>query len=250
MINFDSVTKRYSEKITALENATFEVKEGEFVFLVGASGAGKSTIIRLLVQEELPTSGSIQFMGDEVTRMKKHDLVMLRRSIGVVFQDFKLINSFTIRENIEFALEAADKSEKDIKETAQYVLDLVGIADRSELFPVQLSGGEKQKASIARAMATNPKLLIADEPTGNLDPSSTWDIVQLLNKINNWGTTVLMATHDEDIVDSLQKRVIELEGGKIIRDDKSQGKYSKKNDKDEAKKSASEPKSNSKKKLK
>lgn len=250
MINFDSVTKRYSEKITALENATFEVKEGEFVFLVGASGAGKSTIIRLLVQEELPTSGSIKFMGDEVTSMKKNDLVILRRTIGVVFQDFKLINSFTIRENIEFALEAADKSEKDIKETAQYVLDLVGIADRSELFPVQLSGGEKQKASIARAMATNPKLLIADEPTGNLDPSSTWDIVQLLNKINNWGTTVLMATHDEEIVDSLKKRVIELEGGKIIRDDKSQGKYNKSKDNETEANETSEDKKNSNKKTK
>ena len=225
MIKFESVTKRYSEKITALEEASFEVKEGEFVFLVGPSGAGKSTIIRLLVREELPTSGTLEFMGQDIVGMSKKDIVKLRRNIGVVFQDFKLINSFTIRENIEFALEAAEKSEKDIKETSEYVLGLVGIADRGDLFPVQLSGGEKQKASIARAMATNPKLLIADEPTGNLDPSSTWDIVQLLNKINNWGTTVVMATHDQEVVNSLQKRVIELENGMIIRDDKSKGKY-------------------------
>lgn len=231
MIKFDKVKKTYSSDIIALDDVSFEITESEFVFLIGASGAGKSTIIRLLIRQENPSSGVIFFKGDNILDIKRSKISNYRREIGVVFQDFKLITTRTIRENIEFALEAANKNDKDIKDTTDYVLDLVGLSKRQNLFPLQLSGGEKQKASIARAMANNPKVLIADEPTGNLDPSSTWDIVQLLNKINNWGTTVIMATHDQDIVDSMNKRVIELEDGKIVRDDKKSAKYTRKSNK-------------------
>lgn len=220
LVAFNKVTKKYGDKNFAVEDITFEVQEGEFIFIVGVSGAGKSTLIRLLIREELPTSGSIKFAGFDVVRLKKKGLPFLRREIGVVFQDFKLLTKKTVYENIAFAMEVAGKPNNEIKKAVDYMLDLVGLTDKAKLFPYQLSGGEKQRTSIARAMINDPQLLVADEPTGNLDPSMQWDIIQLLNKINNWGTTVIMATHASDVVNSLQKRVIAIDGGHIVRDSK------------------------------
>jgi len=207
MISFDNVTKRYRSNIVALEN-------------IGPSGAGKSTVIRLLIREETPTTGSIKFGGFDVVKLKKSGLPHLRREIGVVFQDFKLLPGKTVYENVAFAMEVAGKPNNVIKKSVDYMLELVDLTDKAKNFPQQLSGGEKQRTAIARAMINDPQVLIADEPTGNLDPSMQWDIIQLLNKINNWGTTVIMATHATDVVNSLQKRVIAVEGGKIVRDSK------------------------------
>lgn len=201
-----------------MDKINFEIEEGEFVFLIGPSGSGKTTIIRHLIREENPTEGRIYFDDDDITRYKRNKVYELRRKIGVIFQDYKLINDKNAFENIAFAMEAAGQSAKDIKETVPYVLDIVGLANRWNAFPAQLSGGEKQRVAIARSLANNPKLLIADEPTGNLDPEAAWDIVQILSKINNWGTTVIMSTHGSDIVDTLGKRVLSLKDGKVVKD--------------------------------
>jgi len=195
MIQFLSVTKVYDSGIYALQELNFEVQDGEFVFIVGPSGSGKTTIVKLLIREELPSSGQIYFDDDDITRYNTKKVYKLRRKIGVIFQDFKLINELTAYENIAFVMEAAGQKDKEIKENVPYLLDIVGLSNRMDAFPCQLSGGEKQRVAIARAMANNPKLLIADEPTGNLDPDTSWDIAQILYKINNWGTTVLMSTH-------------------------------------------------------
>jgi cell division transport system ATP-binding protein len=219
MISFEQVTKKYGD-VVALEDITFNVGEGEFIFITGPSGAGKSTIIRLLIREELPTLGSIKFAGFDVVKLKKSGLPHLRREIGVVFQDFKLLTSRTVFENVAFAMEAAGKPKKEIEKSVNYMLELVDLSAKAKSFPHQLSGGEKQRTAIARAMINDPQVLIADEPTGNLDPSMQWDIIQLLNKINNWGTTVIMATHASDVVNSLQKRVVTIENGKMVRDSK------------------------------
>jgi cell division transport system ATP-binding protein len=226
MVKFLTVTKKYQPTISALEEVTFDINEGEFVFMVGPSGSGKTTIIRLLIREEAPSIGKIFFDNEDITKYNRNKIYKLRRKIGVIFQDFKLIPEMTAYENISFAMEAAGRSEKEIKENVPYLLDIVGLTSRMKSFPHQLSGGEKQRVAIARAMANNPKLLIADEPTGNLDPDSAWDVVQILSKINNWGTTVLMSTHGSDIVNTLHKRVIRLEDGKLIRDD-FKGSYNK-----------------------
>lgn len=220
MISFSNVTKRYPHNIVALSDVTFSLSEGEFVFIVGPSGAGKSTIIRLLIRQETPTTGSIKFAGFDVVKLKKSGLPHLRREIGVVFQDFKLLPSKTVYENIAFAMEVAGKPNNEIKKAVDYMLELVDLTGKAKSFPYQLSGGEMQRTSIARAMINDPQVLIADEPTGNLDPTMQWDIIQLLNKINNWGTTVIMATHASDVVNSLQKRVIAIEGGRVVRDAK------------------------------
>ena len=219
MIQFVTVSKTYPEDIVALADISLEIANGEFVFLVGPSGSGKTTLIRLLIREETPSAGKIYFQDEDITQYNRSKVYGLRRKIGVIFQDFKLIPELTAFENISFAMEAAGKSEKEIRDSVPYLLEIVGLANRMHFFPRQLSGGEKQKVAIARAMANNPKLLIADEPTGNLDPDSSWDIVQILSKINNWGTTVLMSTHGSDIVNSLHKRVIKLVNGQIERDD-------------------------------
>lgn len=224
MIQFVNVTKKYPRSINALESVTFEIQEGEFVFLIGPSGSGKTTVIRMLIREELPSEGKIYFDNDDITRYSRNDIYNLRRKIGVIFQDYKLIEDKTAFENVAFVMEAAGQSPKDIHDTVPYVLDIVGLADRQDAFPKELSGGEKQRVAIARALSNNPKLLIADEPTGNLDPEAAWDIVQILRKINNWGTTVLMSTHGLDIVDELSKRVIKLENGLLLTDE-IQGKY-------------------------
>lgn len=219
MIQFLSVTKAYDNDIFALQELSFEIQEGEFVFMVGPSGSGKTTIIKLLIREELPSVGQIYFDDEDITKFKTKQIYQLRRKIGVIFQDYKLINDLTAYENISFVMEAAGQQDKEIKENVPYLLDIVGLSSRMNAFPYQLSGGEKQRVAIARAMANNPKLLIADEPTGNLDPDTSWDIAQILYKINNWGTTVLMATHGSDIVNSMHKRVIRLKSGIMVRDD-------------------------------
>lgn len=218
MIQFLSVSKNYGSEITALQDISFEIQEGEFVFLVGPSGSGKTTLIRMLIREELPTEGKIFFHDSDITRFKRNQVYQLRRKIGVIFQDFKLIPELNAYENIAFAMQVAGRSDHEIKENVPYLMDIVGLSKRMHFFPKQLSGGEQQRVAIARAIANNPKLLIADEPTGNLDPESAWDIVQILSKINNWGTTVIMSTHGSDIVNTLHKRVIKMEHGKMIRD--------------------------------
>ncbi len=227
MIQFLNVSKVYktnSESIVALEDVSFEISEGEFVFLVGPSGSGKTSILRQIIREEMPSAGKIYFKDSDVTSLNRRGIYMLRRQIGIIFQDYKLIENKNAYENVAFAMEAAGQSKKEITETVPYVLDIVNLADRKNAFPRELSGGEKQRVAIARAIANNPALLIADEPTGNLDPESAWDIVQILSKVNGWGTTVIMSTHGTEIVNSLQKRVLRLENGKLVRDDKK-GSY-------------------------
>lgn len=224
LIHFNRVTKIYENKIPAVTDVEFKIDEGEFVFLIGPSGSGKTTIIKMIIRDEVPTTGKIYFKDRDITRLGRRRVYRLRREIGVIFQDFKLIQDKTAYENVAFAMEVAGKKGKEIKETVPYLLDIVGLSNRMNAFPKQLSGGEQQRVAIARALSNNPKILIADEPTGNLDPASAWDIVQVLNKVNNWGTTVLMSTHGTDIVNSLNKRVIQMESGRIIRDD-NKGKY-------------------------
>lgn len=218
MLTFQQVTKKYSNGRVALDNVSFHIDEGEFVFLVGASGAGKSTAIRLIIRQETPTSGDILFEGIKVNKLKGDRLARYRRDIGIVFQDFKLLSARTVAENVAFVLEVSGKPYSFIKKAVDYVLDLVGLSDKRDAFPATLSGGEQQRVAIARAIVTEPKMLIADEPTGNLDRNNAWDIIQLFNKINNWGTTVVIATHDTEIVDSLNKRVIRFENGRLVRD--------------------------------
>jgi cell division transport system ATP-binding protein len=224
MIQFQNVLKSYKFNDFKLGELTFKIDPGEFVFLIGPSGSGKTTVIKLLTREEHPTSGKIYFDDFDITRLSQSSTYKLRRQIGVIFQDYKLIPDKNVYENVAFAMEVAGRSNREIKETVPYLLDIVGLSHRSTAFPNYLSGGEKQRVAIARAVANNPKILIADEPTGNLDPGAAWDIVQILSKINNWGTTVIMSTHGSDIVNTLNKRVIQMHGGKIIRDD-SRGGY-------------------------
>lgn len=218
MLTFEDVTKKYPGAHTALDEVSFHISEGEFVFLVGPSGAGKSTAIRHMIRQELPSSGKIIFEDKVVNKLRGRKLSRYRRELGIVFQDFKLLHTKTVWENVAFVLEVGSKSNADIHKAVTYVLDLVGLIDKKDALPETLSGGEQQRVAIARAIVTEPKILIADEPTGNLDRNNAWDIIQLLNKINNWGTTVIVATHDTEIVDSLNKRVIGFEAGRIVRD--------------------------------
>jgi cell division transport system ATP-binding protein len=224
MIQFVNVSKKYkNDEIVAVENINLDIDNGEFVFLIGPSGSGKTTLIRLLIMEEYPDEGKIFIDEADITSFSRNEIYQLRRKIGVIFQDYKLLDDKTAYENIAFVLEASGASESDIEETVPYVLDIVGLADRANSFPPELSGGEKQRIAIARALANDPKVLIADEPTGNLDPDAAWEIVKILQKINDWGTTVIMSTHGSSIVDELHKRVIRLEGGQIVTD--KQGGY-------------------------
>ncbi len=224
MIHFDGVNKKYEEDSLVLEDITFLVQPNEFVSIVGHSGAGKTTLLKMLLAQERPTSGSVFLESTDIHSLKKHDLNQLRRRMGTVFQDFKLLPDKTVFENIAFAMEAAAKTDEEIASDVPYVLELVGLDQKAMRFPGQLSGGEKQRVAIARAIVNQPDILIADEPTGNLDPLHTYDIVQILKKINDLGTTVLLTTHNKGVIDSLEKRVITMENGKIIRDDQ-EGKY-------------------------
>jgi len=216
IIQFLNVTKNYVKgKVTALNGVNLAIDKGEFIVLVGPSGAGKSTLIRLLVREELPSSGKIMVAGRDITRIKERDLPYYRRNVGIVFQDFKLLPNKTVYENVSYALELADEPDAIIKDKVPRILRLVGLKERADNYPAELSGGERQRTSIARALVHNPKLLIADEPTGNLDEKNTAEVIDLLLRINEAGTIVLLATHDLDIVRSLKKRVICLNNGQL-----------------------------------
>src|SRR3989338_1800037 len=224
MIYFDKVSKIYSPTSIALEDVSFSIAPNEFISLVGQSGAGKSTLLKLLLAEERPSSGKVFFESHDVHNLTRKDLPGVRRRMGVVFQDYRLLPHKTAYENVAFALEAAGAAEEDIERDVPQVLELVGLMDKAWHFPHELSGGEKQRVAIARAIIVRPDVLVADEPTGNLDPKNTWEIINLLEKVNGLGTTVILATHDKGVIDSLKKRVITLDKGKLIRDDQK-GKY-------------------------
>ena len=218
MILLDRVTKTYSRKSTALERVSLHIDPKEFVIVVGQSGAGKTTLLRLLTREEKPTSGKIVVGGIDYDKLKDREIPMLRRKIGVVFQDFKLLPNRTVFENVAFALEIAGMGSREIQHTVPKVLDIVNLVGKEKSLPSELSGGERQRVAIARAVVRQPKILIADEPTGNLDPKYAWDVIKVLEKINRFGTTVLLTTHNQEIVNKLKRRVVTLEHGKVVSD--------------------------------
>ncbi len=223
MIIFDKVTKHYGSH-KALDNVSFTIRPKEFVIVVGPSGVGKTTLIKLLLCEEKPTFGSITIDGKDIHLLKERYIPYYRRQIGVVFQDFKLLPSQTVEENVAFAMEVSGKPDDEIRKEVAKILELVGLKDKAHNFPRELSGGEVQRVAIARALVFRPQFLIADEPTGNLDPTNAWEITKLLLKINALGTTVLMATHNRDIVDKINRRVINMEHGQVVRD-RRRGRY-------------------------
>ncbi|MDO8565493.1 MAG: ATP-binding cassette domain-containing protein [bacterium] len=224
MIFFDRVSKVYPDQSVALENVTFTIEPKEFVSIVGPSGAGKTTLLKLFLAEEKPTGGSIFYDQTDVHTLGRKEINEFRRKVGMVFQDFRLLPNKTIYENIAFTMEAAGRTDEEIESDVPHVLELVDLLPKIWNFPRELSGGEKQRVAIARALVNEPDVIIADEPTGNLDPVNTYDIVQILKKINDLGTTVILTTHNKGIIDSLGHRVIAMERGKVIRDDKK-GKY-------------------------
>jgi len=224
MITFEKVSKVYSPTCRALNNINLTIQDKEFVSIAGRSGAGKSTLIKLLIREEVPTAGKILWQGFDIGKISSTEMPLWRRKIGMVFQDFKLLPGKTAYENISFAMEASGRSDEDIDRDIPKLLRIVNLTERAEHFPSQLSGGEKQRIAIARALAHRPEILIADEPTGNLDPLHTWEIIRLLIKINELGTIVVLSTHDREIINGLNKRVITLEKGKVIKDEEK-GKY-------------------------
>ena len=218
MIDIENVTKVYPNGTVGVENINIHIDKGEFVFLVGSSGSGKSTMIKLLLKELDPTEGTITINSVKTGELKRGQIPYLRRNLGVVFQDFRLLPNKTVFENVAFAMQVIEAPTKTIRRNVPTVLSLVGLRDKSKVYPRELSGGEQQRTALARAIVNNPPILIADEPTGNLDPATAWDIMTLLEEINKRGTTVVIATHAKDIVDQMQKRVITLENGHIIRD--------------------------------
>jgi cell division transport system ATP-binding protein len=227
MIEFKQVSKIYqsgSMRLTALDDVSFVIEQKEFVSMVGHSGAGKSTILKLIYAEEKPSSGEILFNGQDITNIKLKEMPYYRRKIGTIFQDYKLLPKKTVFENVAFALEVSGQTNKAISESVPQILEIVGLSSKLENYPHELSGGEQQRVAIARALVHRPALIIADEPTGNLDPISAWGIIQLLLKINSFGTTVILATHDKEIVNNIKKRVITLDQGRVIRDH-SKGRY-------------------------
>ncbi|NMA91342.1 MAG: cell division ATP-binding protein FtsE [Amphibacillus sp.] len=218
MIQMQDVKKTYPNGVVALKGINVDIKPGEFVYLVGQSGAGKSTFIKLIFREEIASSGTIKVNNKDLVDMKWKDVPMLRRDIGVVFQDFKLLPKLTVYENVAFALEVVEQSPRQIRKRVMEVLDQVGLKNKARFIPDELSGGEQQRVAIARAIANYPKLLIADEPTGNLDPDTSWEIMKILEEINASGTTIIMATHSKEIVNTIKRRVIAMEDGLIVRD--------------------------------
>lgn len=224
MIYFDSVTKTYEDGTSALDDVNLKIQPHEFVSVVGHSGAGKTTLVRMLLAEEKPTSGAIFFGSNDIQSLRKKEINKLRRRIGTIFQDFRLLSNKNVYENIAFVMEAAGRTDKEIEADVPHVLQLVGLGEKAWSFPDKLSGGEKQRVAIARAIVNQPDVIVADEATGNLDPQNTFEIVQIFKKINDLGTTVILTTHDKHIIDDLGRRVITMEAGKIIRDD-ANGKY-------------------------
>lgn len=225
MILFKKLTKKYNHNFTALDGIDLEIKDGEFVSLVGPSGAGKSTLIKMLTKEDMPTSGQVLLDNVDLADVPDKEIPFLRRKIGTIFQDFKLLDSRNAFENVAFALEVSGVAEEDIGRDVEQVLAIVGLADKKENFPKELSGGEKQRLALARALIHRPKIILADEPTGNLDLVNSYDVLKLLWRINELGTTVILATHDIQIVNTVGKRVVTMEKGKIVRDQLEGGKY-------------------------
>jgi len=225
LISLRNVSKDYGSSVKALDSVTLGIDKGEFVFIVGPSGAGKSTLIKLLYREEVPSDGQVVVLGKDMAKIRRREIPFLRRRIGVVFQDFKLLEDKTIGENISFALEVTGAPTREIKKRVTQVLNLVGLKDRKDAYPNELSGGEQQRIAIARALVRNPDILLADEPSGNLDPKTSHEIFSLLERANMYGTTVVVATHAQDMVNLLKKRVIELRNGTLIRDER-RGAYS------------------------
>lgn len=220
VIYFDKVSKIYDDGSVGLDEVTFSIEPKEFVSIVGHSGAGKTSLLKMLLAEERPSKGKVSFESIDISKASKKQVNLMRRRIGAIFQDFRLLPNKTAYENVAFAMEAAGRTDEEIASDVPYVLDLVGLGHKMSSFPHQLSGGEKQRVAIARAIVNQPDIILADEPTGNLDPLNTYDVVQILKKINDLGTTVVLTTHNKGVIDSLHKRVITMEKGKIVRDDK------------------------------
>ncbi|MBQ7017219.1 MAG: cell division ATP-binding protein FtsE [Firmicutes bacterium] len=218
MIELKNVTKTYDGDVTGVDNLSLTIEDGEFVFLVGESGSGKSTLLKLLMRELVPSEGSITIDGKEITKLRRKKVAELRRNMGIVFQDYRLLQKRTVYENVAFALEVIEIPTRKIRRSVPAALNLVGLSHKSKNYPNEISGGEQQRTAIARAIVNNPPLLLADEPTGNLDPRNSQEIMEVLDAINNRGTTVIVATHDRAIVDAMKKRVIHLENGVIVRD--------------------------------
>ena len=224
MIDFEHVSKQYKHNAKpALEDVNFHVDDGEFVFLLGHSGAGKSTLLKLILREETPTEGRVLVNGQDVARLRRRKIPYLRRQMGIIFQDFRLIPTMTVYENIAFAMHVTNIGHKQIKERVNYMLELVHLEDKAKVYPDLLSGGEQQRVALARALVNNPSVLLADEPTGNLDPNNSWEIMKLLEEINESGTTVVVVTHNREIVNAMQKRVITMKKGVIISDEEKGG---------------------------
>ncbi|MCI5050982.1 MAG: cell division ATP-binding protein FtsE [Candidatus Pacebacteria bacterium] len=228
MIKFDNISKSYESKNVSVHGIDLKIEKGEFVILIGPSGAGKTTLLRLLLAEEKPTSGSLYFDTVNIHNLRKSDIPKYRQRIGVVFQDYKLLEGKTVFENVAFAMEMIGKTDAEIKVDVPYALELVGLENKGFSFPHQLSGGEQQRLAIARAIINQPDVLIADEPTGSLDPESSKNVLNILNKINDLGTTVILATHDRDVVDASDRRIVRIEHGRITRDDHKGGYHPRK----------------------
>jgi cell division transport system ATP-binding protein len=224
VISFHGVSKVYPNGTEALRDVDLAIHQGDFCFLVGASGAGKSTLVRLLIRDEAPSTGRIFVEGQEISRMPRRKLPKLRRKFGIVFQDYKLLARRTVAQNVAFALQVTRPGQRHLREKVEEVLWIVGLEDKLDTFPDELSGGEQQRVAIARALVHRPRIFLADEPTGNLDPDTSWGIVQLLLQINHRGTTVLMATHNREVVDLVRRRVIAIDGGRVVRDE-AEGQY-------------------------
>lgn len=218
MIEFRNVSKVYHTGTHALNKASLTIEKGEFVFIVGSSGAGKSTFLKLIMREEVPTSGSIIVNGMQLDKMKRRHVPMLRRTMGIVFQDFRLIDKMTVYENVAFAMRAIGARSRAIKKRVPYILELVGLEGKSDRYPSELSGGEQQRVGLARALVNNPQMIIADEPTGNIDPEMSYEIMELLSEINKRGTTILIVTHELDLVQSFNRRVITIDKGVVVSD--------------------------------